>query len=307
MHYAVYLPLILSMVAAVAARWPAARLAPCLATWLLTATAVALAALSGIALTLLAATLIGQVPVLAHLGRWSAQVLRQDDPASLTVAVVAGTLLVAALAATARVLWRRTRAILDAARIARDLPTAHDVAVVDDHAPDAYAVPGLPGRIVVSSGMLAALDLREKRALFAHERSHLDRRHHLFVGLTDLAAAANPLLRPLAGAVRYTTERWADEDAAAVVGDRRLVARTIGKAAIVTRHHARPAAALALTGRGPRRAGPVPRRVAALLNPPPNQRRMLPALTFGLLTIAAAGIFEATRDLHALFELASLP
>ncbi|MFC9556951.1 M56 family metallopeptidase [Rhodococcus sp. NPDC056960] len=307
MHYAVYLPLILSMVAAVAARWPASRLEPHLATWLLTATAVALAALSGIALALLTSTLIGQIPPLAHVGRWSAQILRQDNPASLTAALVAGTLLTAALAASARVLLLRARAILDAARMARDLSTAHDVVVVDDHAPDAFAVPGMPGRIVVSSGMLAALDPRETQALFAHERAHLTGHHHLFVGLTDLAAAANPLLRPLAGAVRYTTERWADEDAAAVVGDRRLVARTIGKAAIVTRHHDRPAAALALTGRGPRRAGPVPRRVSALLAPPPNQRRMLPALAIGLLAIAASATFEATRDLHALFELASLP
>jgi hypothetical protein len=108
--------------------------------------------------------------------------------------------------------------------------------------------------------------------------------------------------------VRYCTERWADEDAARLVGDRRLVARTVGKAALITRrNHATPAAALAMAGsmmgrlRG---AGPVPRRVAALLTTPPPQRRLLLAIVLAVLAIAVLSSIEAARDLHTLFELA---
>ena len=46
---------------------------------------------------------------------------------------------------------------------------------------------------------------------------------------------ANPLLRPAARAVEYTVERWADERAATAVGDRRLVAHAIGRAALAAK------------------------------------------------------------------------
>src|SRR5258708_24833862 len=56
----------------------------------------------------------------------------------------------------------------------------------------------------------------------------------MFSALTYFAAAANPLLRPVAAAVTYTVERWADERAARACGDRRLAARAIGKAALAS-------------------------------------------------------------------------
>lgn len=314
MHVAVYLPLVLPLLAATSARWLAARLDPRIATWLFTTAAVGLAAASGIALTALAATAVGQIPLLAVVGDWSVRVLRQDDPASLTVALIACVLLAAALAAGGRALVRRTRALLGAAYTAHRLPVdpATRVVVLDDDAPDAYAIPGLPGRIVVSTGMLDALDGPQRRVLLAHESAHLACGHHVFVTVAYLAAVTNPLLWPLAAAVRYTTERWADERAAHEVGDRRLVARTIGRAALLTRR--RPTAsttALAIatgmaTGlfarlRGP---GPVPRRVAALLAAPPPRRRLLLTVAFGVLALAALSSLEAARDVHALFELA---
>jgi Zn-dependent protease with chaperone function len=185
------------------------------------------------------------------------------------------------------------------------------VVVLDDPCPDAYALPGVPGRIVVSTGMLDALSARERQVLLAHERAHLACGHHLFVALAYLAAATNPLLRPVAAAVGYTTERWADERAASAVGDRRLVARTIAKAALLTsRHHSPPAGALAIaTGSAAaklRGAGPVPRRVAALLAAPPRRRRLLLVLALTVLVLAAACSIEAARDLETLFELARI-
>ena len=76
--------------------------------------------------------------------------------------------------------------------------------------------------------MLRALDSRERRVLIAHERSHLRRGHHRYIRLTELAVAAVPVLAPLKARVRFAVERWADEDAAVEVGDRRSVARAIG-------------------------------------------------------------------------------
>jgi Zn-dependent protease with chaperone function len=314
MRVAVYLPLVLPMLAAASARWLAGRLHPRVATWLLTATAVGLALASGFALTALAATAIGQIPPLAALGDWSAAELRRHDPASSTLALVACLSLVISLTAAGRAAVRRARSLIDAARTARRLPTVgpiERVVVLDDPYPDAFALPGAPGRIVVSTGMIDALNAREREVLFAHEKAHLTCSHHLFVALAYLAAATNPLLRPVAAAVEYTTERWADECAASAVGDRHLVARTIAKAAqLSTRHQAPRGGPLARSTRWPaarfRRTGPVPRRVAALLTPPPQCQRLLLSLSLAVLVLAALSSIEAARDLDALFDLASV-
>jgi hypothetical protein len=305
MHELVYLPLVLPLLAAVSARWLAGRLEPRTATWLLTGAALVLAGASGAALALLAATVLGQVPLLAWLGHWSAGVVRQDDPVSVSLAVIACLLLAAALGAAVRAAVVRCRALADAASVARCLPpSGRKLSVMDDPAPDAYAMPGLPGRIVVTAGMLDALDTSERRVLLAHERAHLAGAHYLFVALAQLAAATNPLLRPLAVAVRFSAERWADEQAARITGDRRLVARTIGKAALLTR--SRPEAPSVALGVATslRGTGPVPRRVAALLAGPPRQHPLLLAAIVVVLALAIGSTLEAARDLHGLIQLA---
>ena len=107
--------------------------------------------------------------------------------------------------------------------------------------------------------MLDALDPDERRVLLAHERAHARSHHYLFTALTYLAAAANPLLRPVAAAVTYTVERWADETAARDCGDRRLAARAIGKAALAAADRTTPQAGRLAGGRdGHRRATPHP-------------------------------------------------
>jgi len=130
-------------------------------------------------------------------------------------------------------------------------------------------VPGIRGRIVVTTAMFAALTAAERDVLLAHEAAHLNHRHHLWIQLVELAAVANPLLRRLPTVVRHAAERWADEDAAQAVGDRRLTAHAIAHAAL---------AGLAARRREPRTSGDsvilaatggdVPRRVHALLHPP---------------------------------------
>jgi Peptidase family M48 len=310
MRFLVYLPLLLPLVAGAGARPLSERCEPRLATWLLTVSSVVLAAASTGCLGLLAVTGLIRLPFLAALGHWSALAAQRDDPAEPSVGLGAGILLAVTALAAARMAWRRARALAAAAQQAAFLPAPDGLIVVDDEAPDAFALPGLPGRVVVSTGMLQTLDETEHDILLAHERAHLSAHHYLFVTLAQLGAAANPLLRPLASAVTYTVERWADERAAAVIGDRVRVAQAVGKAALATRH-ARirlPDAALGVARvvgrRGPLRgAGPVPRRVAALLAPPLRGRPVLAAVTSVVLAAAGWSTADAAQDLHQLLRV----
>ncbi|MFC7845337.1 M48 family metalloprotease [Streptomyces sp. NPDC057382] len=139
------------------------------------------------------------------------------------------------------------------------------------------------GRVVVTTALLERLRPAERRALFAHERAHLAARHDRFLLTVQLAARANPFLRPLRTAVACTAERWADEEAARAVGSRRTVARAIGTAALVSRGTPSPTLA------GLAAPGPVPRRVAALLGPAPAVRSWPPVCTaVGLAAWGAA-------------------
>ncbi|MFE8944444.1 M56 family metallopeptidase [Streptomyces sp. NPDC007856] len=308
MHVAVYLPLLLSLIAPLGARPLAERCEPRLATWLLTASSLVLGAASTTSLGLLAVAGLIRVPQLAALGHWSAGTAQHDAPAALSVSLIAGLLLGGAVLMAARMLWRRARSLAAAAWDAACMPARDGLVVVPDDAPDAFAIPGLPGRVVVSTGMLHTLEESEHDILLAHERAHLTAHHYAFVALAQLGAAANPFLRPFATAVTYTIERWADENAAASTGDRRRVARTVGKAALAA--HRTPAlariagAALGFLGRRSplAKAGPVPRRVAALLAPPLGRHPVLTAATAAVLTAATLATAEAAHDFHLLLR-----
>ncbi|MEU0675331.1 M56 family metallopeptidase [Streptomyces sp. NPDC006172] len=263
----VFLPLVLPLTA-----WPIARLAeqhlhPRAATRLLTGVAVVMAVCSTVCLALVMVVGTAQLPGNPLPDGWSDSEVRAAVPYDEVAGKAAIPALVAVLAACGAMLRRHGRVRARAHRaLAGTRPTG--VAVLPDDVPYAYALPGgRRERVVVSTALLDRLEPAERRALFAHERAHLAARHHRFLLAVGLAARANPFLRPLRTAVAYTAERWADEDAAQVVGSRRTVARAIGKAALVSR--GAPEAALA----GFAAAGPVPRRVAALLGPAPAVRR----------------------------------
>ncbi|MDF3298903.1 M56 family metallopeptidase [Streptomyces tropicalis] len=316
MHLLAYLPLLFPVPAALAARPLADRLDPRLATWLLTVGALALGGLGCAALGVVAAAGVVRLQPAAWVGHWSASVVRAGDTVTTVEAGAAAAILAAAVGAGARLLWRRMRALASAALEAACLPGHEQLAVVEDAAPDAYALPGLPGRVVVSTGMLDALGPADREAMLAHERAHLTCHHYAFVAAAHLAAAVNPLLRPAATAVTYTVERWADEYAAATCGDRRQVARAVGRAALATAHHPGrrrlPSAVLGLLGRrGPLAgAGPVPRRVAALLAEPAPSTTLfrLPLLPLAgaaaVVGSSALCAFAAAHDLHVLLGVA---
>ncbi|WP_328885464.1 M56 family metallopeptidase [Streptomyces sp. NBC_00316] len=314
MHLAIYLPLLFPLLAGPAARPLADRLEPRLATWVLTTASVVLAAGSTTVLGLLALAGLVHIPRVAELADLSPAVLGRDDPAWVSVAWFAAAALLAVAVVASRFLVRRVRAVCAAVLASACFPGQDPLVVMEEPAADAFAMPGLPGRIVVSTGMLATLDDTERAILFAHERSHLRAHHYLFAAAAQLAAAANPLVRPLAAQVSYTVERWADEDAADATGDRRRVAVTVGKAALATKRSGGlrrlSSTALGILGRrGGERvrldgAGPVPRRVAALLAPVPAGGKWRAAATAAYLAAAVLCTVEAAQDLHEVLERA---
>ncbi|HEY6492536.1 MAG TPA: M56 family metallopeptidase [Trebonia sp.] len=321
MRVAIYLPLVIPLLAAVAAGPVVDRLPPRAATWLLAVGALVLALASSAVLGLLALSALIRLPAVDALGHLSRSAVTSGDAVSLPVAIVAGALLAAAAAAAVTAAWRGVAAIVRAHRHASGLPGAGAIVVTADAAADAYTVPGWPCRIVVTEGMLRALSARERDVLLAHERTHAANSHYLFTSVARLAAAANPLLRPVAAAVGYAVERWADERAAAETGDRGLAARAVAHAALATSAAPpdRDAAVIALglithdgddpgAGKrgkdGPRRPGPVPRRVAALLAPPVRLSPLLIAAAVVLVAISGACALEAARTLHQLIEIA---
>ncbi|GHH91121.1 M56 family metallopeptidase [Streptomyces capillispiralis] len=262
----VFLPLVLPLSA-----WPIARLAeqrlhPRTATRLLTGVAAVMAVCSSVCLGLLMVVGTAQLPGNPLPDGWSDPEVREAVPYDEIAGRVAIPALCAVVVACGRLLWRHGRVRRRAHRALAGLPDT-EVAVLPDDIAYAYVLPGgRRDRVVVTTALLDCLEPAERRALFAHERAHLAARHHRFLLAVQLAARANPFLRPLRTAVAYTAERWADEEAAQAVGSRRTVARAIGKAALVSR--GTPAATLA----GFAAPGPVPRRVAALLGPAPAVR-----------------------------------
>ncbi|MEU3256018.1 M56 family metallopeptidase [Streptomyces sp. NPDC006997] len=263
----VFQPLVLPLTA-----WPVARLAeqrlhPRTATRLLAGVAAVMAVCSTVGLGLVMVVGTAQLPGNPLPDGWSDPEVRAAVPYDEIVGKAAIPALSAVVVACGRTLWRHGRIRRRAHRALAGLPTTQ-IAVLPDDIPYAYALPGGRGcRVVVTRALLDCLERDERRALFAHERAHLTARHHRFLLAVQLAARANPFLRPLRTAVSYTAERWADEEAAQVVGSRRTVACAIGRAALVSR--GTPVATLA----GFAAAGPVPRRVAALLEPAPVVRR----------------------------------
>ncbi|MFJ5806576.1 M56 family metallopeptidase [Streptomyces sp. NPDC093093] len=278
---ALLLPLLVPFAAPVLVRWAGARLRPTAALWTLTATACVLAGawLAALGGLLLAGALT--VSALAPLGH----LIHPLNVVPTVIAYPAAALAVGALVLCAytvtRSVLRQFRQYRTAHAQLRHASTAGDLSVLDRPEADAYALPGNPGRIVVTSGTLRALDGPEREALFAHERAHLAGRHHYFLAAAELATRCHPAMNALRDAIGLAVERVADEAAATAVGDRSLTARAIGRAALAgsTGRPVHPSFAAGAAG------GPIPQRVKALLQPT--------AVPHGL-AIAAAGLLLAS-------------
>lgn len=308
MHVVVYLPLLASAALGASGPYLSRRMPPATAVRLLAVGAFVVALATGFTLSVVAFLLLARLPWLARVGHWSAAALQAADPLPALVGPALGIGVVVLAGMAVRGAVQGGRDLWAAQAACRHLRgDAAGLVVVDDARAEAFAVPGITGRVVVSTAMLRALPAPERRVLLAHEASHLRHRHYLYVLAVELAAAANPLLRPLASAIRAGVERWADEDAAALVGDRRVAARALARAGLArAAHRVTPQppgpldglAAVALGVAG----SPIITRVQALLAPPPGRRRLLALAVASIVVCAVMASLEVRHDTETAFE-----
>ncbi|MFC4036632.1 M48 family metalloprotease [Streptomyces polygonati] len=294
---AAVVPLVLGALSAWLVRGVGTRLAPATASALLTCLALTVALTTGLLLCLAAVIALAEAPFLAGLHHWSPAALRARLPVPPAVCAVAGATAATLLASAGVHLVRVVRQARRASAAAASLPSlGGDLALLQDDAAVAYAIPGRHRRIVVSTGMLGQLSAPQRRVLLAHEDSHLRHHHHRYVQLGRLAAAADPLLLPVSRAIDLAVERWADESAAREVGDRGAVAHALAAAALAS--DTRPAPSGSLGGA----RNDVGRRVDLLLRPPARQR-LASALIVAAIVVCWTAAFVAIGHLHGLMEL----
>jgi Zn-dependent protease with chaperone function len=277
------------------------RLSPAVAAPLLVLVGLATATATGIALCLAAFGSLARLPLLAAFGQWSPAALRPGQlglGAGLLAAAIAAILLAAATARAFRATWDWALA----SRACRQLGTGSGSLVVTrDDRPVAFAVAGRTGRIVISTGMLSVLSTEERHAVIAHEEAHLRHHHAAYVLLAELAAAANPLLRPLASRVRLAVELRADEIAARQVGDRRVVARALARASLAAAAmRTAPSSAMALA------QTEVGARVRALTEPPRPRPAWAAAAAVVLMLASGIAALAMVAATHQQIEAAQL-
>lgn len=221
-------------------------------------------------------------------------------PLILTAAAAAA--LLAAVVRLAVLGARHARELLRAERLCR-LPVAGDVIDLPDAVPRACAVGGLTGgRIAISSGLRRCLSADEQAAVLAHERAHLAGGHHWYRMAAAWFGTVCPPLYRLPELIEQSCERAADEAAAAAIGDRRTLARALGKVALAVARAPRPAP---VPAGGPAFLhGGVPERMAALLDGPPPARapRLFAAVGMAVVAAMTVAAVHASADCFALLR-----
>lgn len=289
-------PLVASGLLGLGAAWTGRRLPPATAARVLSSTAFLTALAAGFCMSVVAFNALARIPLVAAVGQWSASTLGLDGSFPPLGGVLLGVVVISLLIASLTRSVRTATDLAAAVATARRLPDLSDgLVLLQDPTPDAFALPGLRGKIVVTTSMLKALTAAERRALIAHEHAHLANHHQLYIQAANLAAAANPLLIPVARQVRLLVERWADEDAALEVDDRLLTARALAKAALARRdgqqsNQHTPRFALPSTEHA------VTERALALTRPLPAPRR---GLSNAILALAAFSLLASVVIAHS--------
>jgi bla regulator protein blaR1 len=204
--------------------------------------------------------------------------------ALLAALVLALRLVGVLLAVTVRTLRarQRHRDLLDL--LATPWPDVPHARVLDHPLPVAYCLPGLRSRLVVSAGVLDALDPPAVKAVLAHEQAHLRERHDLVVLPFVAWGATAPFVRGMVCAqvaVAALVEMRADDVASTAVTPKQLTGalRTVGGAA--------PAAALSSF------TDALDRRLLRITSPPAP----LPVAVRVLVRLAAVGLVAVPTGL----------
>jgi hypothetical protein len=274
----------------------ARRSAPAPATWLLSLGGAIVAAYGLVVLAAMSAPIAGVDDLLVDREHWSGRILAKDSPTGVVVAAITLTLLVGLLVRMIVRAVRLCRAVRQAREVCRGYST--ELVVLPLGTAEAYAVPGRPGRVVVSQALLRMLEAGETAAVLAHERAHLRCHHHLHTVTASVAAAANPCLGAVPAAIGLAVERWADEEAARTCG-RAATATALSKVAELTTRTSRPVVALAAASTA------LATRLSTLRRDrPPRGKAWLVALVVVLMVGAVSSVLTADRTM-VIFQLAA--
>jgi hypothetical protein len=276
------------------------RFRPDLAVRVFAWTTVVVGGAAAVNLASFAVQALAEIPTVAVFGGWSYRTVAAgaaQEPWApwlcLAWCVAAGVVVTVAVR-------QRRRALVTTNRLASALPGSDQVVVVSSAVVDAFALPGRPGRIVVTTAMRDLLDADQLAAVIAHERGHLDQRHHDLVWLARLGAAFHPVLIPMIRRVEYLAERTADEAAATALGDRQRVADALGVVALHDRGAKGSVGALHIGSR----LNQTPRRFTALLEA--SVRRRFPAVVPVLVAVSTVvWTCECLYDLQELLRFAA--
>jgi Zn-dependent protease with chaperone function len=226
-------------------------------------------------LVVMALAFLAHAPLVGLGFEWCARAVGLHGAVSAWFGVPAMAVLVWGTARTARLLRNQRRLRVG---------TLSPVFIASSDQPYAVTLPGRAGQIVMSTAMIELLDTRERAVVLAHEEAHARYRHDRYLLVAAIAAAALPPLRGIARRVNYSIERWADDAAAVVCGDRRLVACTLGKVALTSC----PDGVSSFAGLG------VAARMGALLEPPvpAPARRKLASLWAWVGVMGALSLYQ---------------
>lgn len=282
---ALFSPLLFAAAIAMTATGAHRRLPPHLAARFVTCALVALLIATLPSLLVITFAFLAHVPLLGPSIEWCTRAIGFHDAIPVWLGAPAALLVVVGTA-------RATRVLRDHRRLRCD--RFEPVEVVADATPIAITMPGSGGKIVLSQGLVELLDAAETEVVVAHERAHARHRHDRFLLIATLTAAFLPPLRSLSARLVFSIERWADEAAVRACGDRRLVARTLGKVALRNPY---PVGVAGFAGLG------VAARVQALLAPPRAQPTR-PVIA-GLWVAVAAVVGLSSYQIHHLHTLVS--
>lgn len=89
----------------------------------------------------------------------------------------------------------------------------HELVVLPTSSMLAVSVPGRPGQILLSEGLMTALKPKEVEAVLRHEAAHLDLRHGsmlTIVSMVQWSVGWLPIMRRSLSSIRLSLEQWAD-------------------------------------------------------------------------------------------------
>ena len=202
-----------------------------------------------------------------------------------------GWFAVAAARATSRLGASTALAAAEIPPVSSAAPVTH---VLASPRPFAYTLGGRSGGVVVSRGLLRLLDEDERDAMLAHELAHLRLRHHRLLGFAQVVTATLgpvvPAVYQAAASLARELEVIADQAAAGEVGDRRVVARALAKAALAAASTPVPTTTPAFGG-----AGDLAYRLDRLTDDRPREDRHRLAIgAYGLLATGLLAILGGT-------------